>query len=299
MRWGPSVAVLTAACALSGCRSAPTPTEWRSHESLITILAELELHRGEDFYRFGYPRDITGQNVFRATLVRVANWERQWPGRWPDIVAFTKAVAFEALGEFETAHALFAESASLETELAPAAREHMVVVERLAALSAGEPEGETLSLFLLDLDRHVDRWRHEAEQRRGSPWESIAAVAWEQADMQRAEILRQARFTLSDGDRRHREACEALIEVHSESHRVHRHWLRLGDLHRDLAERLVIHSPPSQTPFDLDTFEQLVAAARSVYLKVERADGFRERLEARAKLAALEEFAARVREEAR
>ncbi len=297
-RWLPA-ALCGVGLALGGCRSTPTNAEWQPHESLLTILAELELHRHDDLYHFGYPRDVTGQNVFRASLVRLTNWELQWPGRWRDIVAFSQALAFEMLGEFDAAEGLFAEVAALDTELAPTAREHLAAVERFADLAAFEPEGETLSLFLLDLSEHVDRWRREAVRRRETPWEAIAAHAWEQAEMQRAEVLCQARFSLSDGEEQYREACERLIEHHAESHRIHRHWLRLGDHHRELAERFVTFSPPAQTAFDLETFEELVSAARSIYLQVERADGFREKLEARARLASLEEFARRVREEAR
>lgn len=292
-------APLALCAALLACRTAPTPPEWQPHESLLTIVAELELHRDDDIYRFGQPRDATGQNVFRASIVRLENWQAQWPNRLRDVVLFAKALAYERLGEFETARGLFEEVARMETALAPAAREHLEPMARFAELAAFEPQGETLSLFLLDLDQHVDAWRREAARRRGTPWEAIAAVAWEQAEMQRAEILREARFSLRDGDERYRRACEDLIAHHGESHRVHRHHLRLGDFHRELAERLVIFSPPGQTAFDLATFEALVGAARSLYLRVERADGFREKREARARLAALEEFAERVREEAR
>jgi hypothetical protein len=107
------------------------------------------------------------------------------------------------------------------------------------------------------------------------------------------------RHLLEDGDAQCRAACEALIENHAGSHRENQHWLRLGDFHRELAERLVVFSPPARTDFDLDGFEAQISAARAIYLRVERADGFRERLEARARLAALEEFAQRVRAEAR
>ncbi|MBN1477262.1 hypothetical protein JXA47_10950 [Candidatus Sumerlaeota bacterium] len=266
---------------------------------MLTILAELELHRHEDLYRFGYPRDVTGQNVFRASLVRLANWEAQWPGRWPDIVAFSKALAYESLGEFTEARLHFERVAAMDTDLSEAADEHLAVIERFAELESFEPQGQTLTLFLLDFEDHVEDWRREAVRRRDTPWESITRVAWEQSEMQLAEALREARFSLSDGEERYRASCEALIENHGESHRIHRHWLRLGDYHRDLAERLVVFNPPSQTAFDLDTFESLITAARAIYLQVERADGFHEKLEARARLAALEEFAARVREEAR
>jgi hypothetical protein len=299
MRRSLGLALLALAAVLAGCRSTPTPPEWQPHESLLTILAELQLHSRDDFYRFGYPRDVTGQNVFRASLVRLENWQTQWPGRWPDVVAYAKALAFESLGEFESARSLFAEVARADADLAPAAREQLAAANRFAELAAFEPQGDTLSLFLLSLDQHVDDWRREAVRRRGTPWEAIAAVAWEDAEMQRAEILHEASFSLSDGEERYRKACEDLIDHHRESHRVQRHWLRLGDHHRELAERLVTFNPPSTTDFDLTTFESLVSAARSIYLQVERADGYREKLEARAKLAALEEFADRVREDAR
>lgn len=294
-----ALAVMVASALLGGCRSVPTPPETRPHESLMTILAELQLHRGEDVYRFGYPADVTGQNVFRASLIRLVNWEQQRPGQWEDIVRYAKGLAFEALGEFEEAAAQFGRVAVLDTELSEAAAERLQVDLRLAELANFEPEGETLALFLLSMAENVDRWRREAALREGTEWEAVARHGWEQAEMRQAEILREVRFSIERGDERYREACQQLIEHHADSHRVHQHWLRLGDHHRDLAERLAVFSPPSQTAFDIDTFEQLVGAARTIYLQVERADGFREKLEARARLAALEQFAQRVREDAR
>lgn len=291
--------VALAAIALAGCKSTSPASEWQPHQSLVTVLAEMELHLHDDFYRFGYPRDVTDQNVFKASLVRIANWETQWPDRWPDIVANAKALAFGALGEFETSAQLFREVEESDSRLAEVADENLTVMERLADLDAFEPEGNTLSLFLLDMESHVEDWRRQAVGLRGTQWEAVAAVAWEQAEMNWVETLAQVRFNLSDGESRYRSACEDLIEHHSESHRINQHWLRLGDYHRELAQRLVVMSPPQQTVFDLDTFEELVGAARAIYIRVERADGFRERLEARAHLAGLEEFASRVREEAR
>jgi hypothetical protein len=231
--------------------------------------------------------------------VRIANWERQWPGQWKDIVAFSKALAFASLGEFDAAESLFEDVASMETDLSAKAEEHRAVMADLAALDAIEPEGETVEQLLAAAGRRVERWRREAAARFETEWGPVTMVAWEEAEMQQVQLVGMFRHLLEDGDAQCRAACEALIENHAGSHRENQHWLRLGDFHRELAERLVVFSPPARTDFDLDGFEAQISAARAIYLRVERADGFRERLEARARLAALEEFAQRVRAEAR
>src|SRR5262245_55617013 len=80
---------------LAACATAPPPPIYQPYESLMQILADLQMHVDDDIYRFGQPRDIAGKNLFRATLERLKNYEATNPGAFPDVIAVSKAKALE------------------------------------------------------------------------------------------------------------------------------------------------------------------------------------------------------------
>jgi len=72
----------------------------------------------EDTYRFPIPKDVTGINIMKATLVRLNDYERKNPNQFSDIVQFNKALALERLREYDQAAALYRKVAETDGRLA-------------------------------------------------------------------------------------------------------------------------------------------------------------------------------------
>src|ERR1700752_2017457 len=89
--------LLIVAILLVGCSSrAATPeARYLPAGDLLDIVKDFQRLAKEDTYRFAIPKDVTGINIMKATLVRLDDYERKNPGKFTDIVQYNKALAFE------------------------------------------------------------------------------------------------------------------------------------------------------------------------------------------------------------
>src|SRR2546430_10449991 len=66
---------------------------------LLDIVKDFQRLAKEDTYRFSIPKDVTGVNIMKATLVRLEDYEKKKPRKFSHIVQFNKTLAFERLRE--------------------------------------------------------------------------------------------------------------------------------------------------------------------------------------------------------
>jgi hypothetical protein len=66
-----------------------TNPEYVTEEDLLKIVTEFQRVSGKDSYRFPIPKDVTGANVYKATLTRLQDYEAKHPGAYPELIAFT------------------------------------------------------------------------------------------------------------------------------------------------------------------------------------------------------------------
>ena len=90
--------------ALSGCSSRVAPPEARYVPAgdLLDIVKDFQRLAKEDTYRFSIPKDVTGINIMKATLVRLNDYERKNPNQFTDIVQFNKALCLERLARIRS-----------------------------------------------------------------------------------------------------------------------------------------------------------------------------------------------------
>ena len=83
----------------TGCssRTAPPDGRYAPAGDLLDIVKDFQRLAKEDTYRFPIPKDVTGINIMKATLVRLNDYEAKNPGQFTDIVLFNKASALERL----------------------------------------------------------------------------------------------------------------------------------------------------------------------------------------------------------
>jgi len=274
---------------------APLPAD-----NLLIIVADIQRHINDDVYRYPYATDVTGQNVFRAGIVRLANYETLFPGRMKDLVALAKANAFEKLGAFSEAERNYLEAQKSEDaavrrsagEGAERARRFGQVLRRELDQSGLRPYERDLQVLIRDADDLAEKYK-------GTPHAALALVERERAEMRLAEFYIAMRFvhpyTTDDAILQ----IKRNIERNANSKNRYSHHLMLGDLYASLARQYAVMHDPDGTEFDMKEFEGFASQARSEYFIVQQADGYPEKLEGRAKLAALEAFVERISERAR
>lgn len=273
-----------------------TPPQYERAESLLGIVAEFQRYRHADLYRFPYPRDLSGQNVFKATIVRLGNYQTVHPEKYGELIAFTRAQAYTRLGEYPTAIRMYEQAAAFGGDLAERARENARRLEEFRAATALPPQAENLAQFQAGLEKRIERCRQLAVRYdKTRPWGPLAQCEYEQAEVDLAEFLWANRQVIRDGPKRTLDLLEAIRERHRDSKNVFRHTLRLADWHHELATEYATLFPPERSLFVWETFERYTARAKSLYLEVAQSFGAEERTEAAGKLAALEALEHRVR----
>jgi hypothetical protein len=254
------------------------------HETLLSIAADYQLARAADLYRMEWPQDLTGQNIARATLVRLANYEDLHPGKFTPEIEWLRGQALADLGDYSSARRRFLHCAEFDTALRPGAREAADFAGRFAELFSRAAEADTPEAFLADSSRQIAEWIVMAETCRGTRWEQLALIEREAAETARAEFLDANQILLAGGEARAREAFEALVRNHSQSRRGLGHALRLAEFHLAAARRLDRLHDPERGAFEWTPFAEHLERALDLLYRVGQADGHPEKILAQHRL---------------
>ena len=292
---------LAFACALP-LTAAPkeAPSYVKPAENLLIIVADLQRHVNDDVFKYPYPTDVTGQNVFRAALVRLANYESLYPGRNSDIVAVSRAQAYERLGAFGEAGANYEKAGKSPDEaIRKLARDGASRTKKFAAAARTDLDASGLRPFERDLQVMIRDLDDLARNYSGTPHEALALVERERAQMRLAQFYIKMRFISPYNTDDALTQLKRNIEQNSSSKNRYSHHLMLGEFYLDLAREYAVLHDPDGTDFQMRDFEGFANTARSEFFLVQQADGFPEKLEGRARLAALEAFVERIQERAK
>ncbi len=262
---------------VSGCaRHRADP--YSPHENLLSIAAEFQLLTSRDPYRDEPAEELTGQNIARATLVRLANYESLHPGQFEPEIAALKGRAYEWLGDFESARRAYLVAAEPETPLREDCLRRVALDEQLLDIrSQGEaPDSiEQYIVYLAGQIRAFNQWAAEIDD---PYYASLALAESEQAEVNRAELLASNRWLLPDGETQAIDSLRALVANHTQSARSLEHALRLGRLYRELAEQEIRLHPPTRLDFDKERALGYLDQSLDVLYRVSQADGRPERL---------------------
>jgi len=269
--------------------------ELKPYESLTQILADFSLHRADDLYRLGYPRDITGINLFRATLKRLDNFQTLNPGLYADIVAVTRGQLQERLGNYSAAAAAYASAgANASEEMRSLAAQYSERVNLLAAAVNRPLDSSSLARYAADLELKRNDLLRLSQQFAGTPYAPLARIEAENADVERVILLFNSRYVTPNGLNESMREANALLERHKDSARELQHQILVADFYSQAAHEYAALHSPERADFDSAEFDPLTNAARELYFRVSQKDGTQEKLEARAKLQALESFIRRI-----
>lgn len=270
-------------------------------ENLILIIADIQRHITDDVYKFPYPQDVNGQNVFRSAIVQLSNYEKLYPGRNADIVALGRAQAFERLCAFQEAGLNYEKATSASTDAAlkkmaqagfDRAKEFSGVVDRDLDQSSLRRYEDALKLQIADLQKLADKYG-------SGPYGCLARLERERAQMRLAEFFAMFRFMKPYTTEMALEQLKKNLQANTDSKLRYTHHLMLATLNYNLAREYTVLHDPEGPDFRVKDFDSFANTARAELAIVEQADGFAEKQEGRALLTALEAFIERIKDRAK
>lgn len=269
-------------------------------ENLILIIADIQRHLHDDVYRFPYPQDVNGQNVFRSAVVQLANYEKLYPGRNEDIVAAGRAQAYERLCAFREAGLNYEKAIkSSDSELKKLAQAGFDRCKAFSEIMNRELDQSSLQSYEDGLKAQIADLDKLAAKYTGTHHRPLALLERERVQLRLAEFYAMFRFMKPYTTDMAISQIKKNLKDNDASKLKYTHHLMLATLNYELAREYTVLHDPEGPEFSMRDFEVFTKAARSELAIVEQADGFAEKQEGRALLTALEAFISRIEDRAR
>ena len=283
-----SLTIMIAAVSGAGCSRTVSPEiRYVPAGDLLDIVKDFQRLAREDTYRFPIPKDVTGVNIMKATLVRLDDYEKKNPGKFTDIIQFNKALALERLREYEQAAALYRKVAETEGRLGKEAAKNAEILDSFLVILDQPLASEDPFEYMKGLDEKVIAWNQLITKNQGTAYEFLARVEEERVDRAKVAFVEANRYRLKEGNQLVILGYTQLSTKHRQSKNIYRFLLDFGDFYELLAKEYASQYDPESLNFDIKTFELFVKSALRLYNEVARVDGILEKIEAQGKIEAL------------
>jgi hypothetical protein len=277
---------------LFGCSSrtaAPDP-RYAPSGDLLDIVKDFQRLMREDTYRFPIPKDVTGINIMKATLVRLEDYEKKNPGKFTDIIQYNKAMALERLREYDQAAGYYRKVADTEGRLGAEAAKNAEILDTFMRIRDKPLPSEDPFKYIEGLDEKVAAWNQLIQKYHGSAYDYLARVEEEQIDRAKVAFVEANRYRLKEGNQIVILGYSQLVTKHRESKNIHRFLIDFGDFYTLLAKEYASQYDPEGLSFDFKVFDQFVKSALKLYSEVAQVDGIIEKIEAQGKIEATRGF---------
>jgi tetratricopeptide (TPR) repeat protein len=285
------LSALAACCCIAwaGCssRNAAPEARYAPAADLLDIVKDFQRLAKEDTYRFAIPKDITGINIMKATLIRLDDYEKKNPGKFPDVIEFNRALALERLRDYDAALIHYRNAADIPGRLSQEASKNIAVLETFQRIIGKPLPQDDPFKYIGGLDEKVGAWNQLIEEQHGTPYEFLARIEEERIDRAKVAFVEANRYRLKDGNQLVILGYSQLVTKHRESKNIHRFLIDFGDFYTMLAKEYASQYDPEGLTFDFKTFDQLVKSALKLYTEVAQVDGVLEKVEAQGKIEAM------------
>ncbi len=281
----------------TGCSSKKVAKEpqYEAAGSLLQTIKDFQRLAREDLYRYPIPKDVTGANIMKATLIRLDDYENNYPEQYSDLVNFSKAMAYERLRDYSQAVNFYRKVSNSNGRLAEQAGQNIEVLKAFQdILDQPLPERDPFE-YIKALDNRVIAWNQLTVQYQGSPYEFLARVEEERVDRAKVAFAEINRHRLKDGNQLVILGYSQLITKHRQSKNLNRYLLDFGDYYVKIAKEYAAQNNPEGLTFDPDTFDQLTKSALKFYTEVAQQDGVTEKLEAQGNIQSLQALMQNIR----
>lgn len=277
---------------IAGCSSragAPEP-RYAPAGDLLDIVKDFQRLAREDTYRFPIPKDITGVNIMKATLIRLEDYEKKNKGQYTDIIQFNKALALERLREYDQAAALYRKVAETDGRLGAEAAKNAEILDLFLRIFDRAVPTDDPFKYIAALDEKVAAWNALIKKYQGTPYEYMARVEEERIDRAKVAFVEANRARLKEGNQLTILGYSQLVTKHRQSKNYYRYLLDFGDFYMVLAKEYASQYDPEGLVFDSKVLDQLVKSALKLYSEVAQVDGVLEKIEAQGKIEAARGF---------
>ena len=281
----------------AGCSSKKIPQEpqYEAAGNLLETIKDFQRLAREDLYRYSIPKDVTGTNIMKATLVRLDDYEDVYPNRFSDLVNFSKAMAYERLRDYEQAVNYYRKVTNSNGRLGEQAENNILVLETFKEILREPLPTQDPFEYIKALDDKVVAWNQLTAQYNGTPYEYLARVEEERIDRAKVAFADINRHRLKDGNQLVILGYSQLITKHRQSKNLYWYLLDFGDYYVKLAKEYAAQNDPEGLNFDPDTFDHLAKSAVKFYTEVSQQDGITEKLEAKGKIQSLQALMQKIR----
>jgi len=275
-----------------GCssRNPASETRYVPAGDLLDIVKDFQRLAREDTYRFPIPKDVTGVNIMKATLVRLDDYERKNGGQFTDIVQYNKALALERLREYDQAAALYRKVAETDGRLGSEAAKNAEILDNFLRIFDRTIPLDDPFKYIAGLDEKVTAWNALIKKHQGTPYEFMARIEEERIDRAKVAFVEANRGRLKEGNQLTIVGYGQLVTKHQQSKNIHRFLLDFGDFYMVLAKEYASQYDPEGLAFDVKVCGQFVKSAIKLYSEVAQVDGIVEKIEAQAKIEATRGF---------
>jgi tetratricopeptide (TPR) repeat protein len=274
---------------LAGCssRTAPPEARYAPAGDLLDIIKDFQRLAKEDTYRFVIPKDVTGVNIMKATLVRLDDYEKKNGGKFTDIIQFNKALALERLRDYEQATVFYRRVAETGGRLGSEATKNLEALETFLTVLDKPLPAEDPFQYIKGLDEKVAAWNHLIQKHQGTTYEFLARCEEERIDRAKVAFVEANRYRLKDGNQLVLLGYSQLITKHRQSKNIHRFVIDFGDFYALLAKEYAAQYDPEGLSFEVKAFDQFAKSALKLYTEVVQIDGIVEKIEAQGKVEAM------------
>ncbi len=282
------------ALTISGCSSKNKYPVYTPHENLLSIATEFQLLSAQNPYRETVGRDLMGQSIPKATLVRLANFESENPDRLRPEILTLKARALELLGDYVSAQRNYQEAAEFDTPLKKDCLRRSDELAKLIIISAPKSTPQDIEGLLKAVEDQAAEFRKASEFSADEFYGALAAREAETLEVQHAELIVANMQFFPDGAKEAGKALELVFSRNRQSARAVEHMLRIAQFHRRMAEQIARINPPETAGFSSSQFQEHYGTATNLLYQISQMDGKPERLIAKHDLDALLAFGEQV-----
>ena len=282
-------------CLSISCSRYKSDPQIEPYENLLTIVADFNSHMYDDIYRFPYPRDVAGQNLYKATVVRLLNYKTLNSGKYDEIIYFKTAQAYERIGNYTNAIEMYNKVIEGKGKLKDEAQKRLPTIEEFHSIIDSPLNTDSLGEYLSSLEGRIANIEELSKKYKNTEYEPIALVELENAEIEYSLFLDANKYIIKDGINKALNQFDKMTKKFANSKNIYQHYLNLGDFYMRMAKEFAAIYSPESIDFNLEEFNKYIDSARKYYLIVEQADGSDEKPEANAKLSALASFSQKIR----
>ena len=277
-----------------------TLKRYQPYENILEVVAEFYRHRDDDLYLYKPAIDISGINIYKATIKRLDNFRKLYPSRLSGMIHYIEAESYERLRLYEKALYHFYKARHLIEERAVLDKINQSI--RMLRVFKRIKDAQVIGMHPLQdsLDEYeykIKQWRRLYGRCPEGIYKVFALIELEAEEVKICDFVAVHIDDIDDGFKNVIQMYQELIVRHIHSKRVNEHMLRFGSFYEAMARMYVNTHDPDSFTFDEQELRSFIDPATKLYQTVASKDGYIEKIEAEGRLKSLLAYVQKIKGE--